>query len=383
MNRFSNLHVYLYIFFYDLIFAYPVYNLLFSRSGLSDTEISILLAWWAFVAVVFEIPSGVIADKWSKKWLIVVAPVLKGLCYLIWGGLDGTFLIFAIGFLIWGLGSTLITGTYQSFVYDSLAAKGEEDLFPKVLSRIYFSKKIGIGLGLLLGGLVASISLDLAFFLSLLPLLISFLLALSFKEFKDVSEVEDEKSLSYLFKSFKDIRASKALQYLFLTVVVLGLFGNLEEYDQLYFDLVDLPVALFGVAAFIPFFGSALIESNSYRLKNIKSIYITLPLIAAGLLLVTGLTPTLYTVGLLALSYIVIGPLQVLSEAFIQHEVPSKNRATIVSVGNVAKQMMGIGFYLLFALLIKLTNLESIYIFSAGVLILFSLYSWMNSMRER
>lgn len=382
MTKIFYSRIYLYIFFYDLIFAYPVYNLLFSRSGLSSSEISILLAWWALVAVVFEIPSGIIADKWSKKWLIVLAPVFKGLCYLLWASQEETFWIFALGFFMWGLGSTLITGTYQSYVYDSMADENEENKFAKVLSRIYFFKKIGIGAGLILGGLIASISLDLAFYLSVIPLVGSFVIGLSFRERKKLSQVEDEKSFSYLAKSFRDIRSSKILQYLFLTIVVLGLFGNLEEYDQLYFELVDLPISLFGVAAFIPFWASALVESNSYRLKDRKSIFVSLPLLASVLLIITGFFPSQYTIIALIISYIIISPLNVLSEAFIQREIPSKNRATIVSIGNFSKQLMGIGFYLVFAFLIKLTQLEVIYIFGAIVLVMFAVYSFINLIRN-
>jgi len=185
-----------------------------------------LLAWWALVAVVSEIPSGIIADKWSKKWLIVIAPLLKASCFAIWALFGGSFLVFALGFLLWGSASALLTGTFQAFIYDSMAYKKNQIEFPKVLSKIYFWKRFGIAIGFILGGLFASIALTLPFYLSLIPLVLGILIALRFEEVPKVSEVEDEKVLGYLIKSLKDIKGSKEIQYFIFGNSCLGSFGK-------------------------------------------------------------------------------------------------------------------------------------------------------------
>lgn len=375
MNKHFTQRVYLYIFFYDLIFAYPVYNLLFSRSGLSDEKISLLLAWWAIVAVVCEIPSGILADKWSKKWLIVIAPILKAICFGIWALFDGNFIVFGLGFLLWGGASTLLTGTFQSFVYDTLAHHKNEDDFARVLSNIYFWKRVGIAMGFILGGFLASIELSLPFYLSLIPLVSGFLLAFTFRDVPKFSQVEDEKAFGYLIRSIKDIKGSKEIQYLFLAIVVLGILGNLEEYDQLYFELVNLPIILFGIMAFLPSIFSAFVEGNSYRLKNKRWIFFILPILSGIFFLLTAFVIDVFSVAFLVVGYIVVSPLTVLGEAFIQEEIHGNNRATIISVVNFSKHLMGIVIYIIFALIIKYLQLPGIYLVTSIVLISFALYS--------
>jgi MFS family permease len=75
---------YLTSFFYDFIFAYAIYNVLFNIHGLSVLQISLLLAWWALTATFLEIPTGVLADSRSRKKMLVIAPIVKALCFVIW-----------------------------------------------------------------------------------------------------------------------------------------------------------------------------------------------------------------------------------------------------------------------------------------------------------
>ncbi|MBN1331566.1 MFS transporter [Candidatus Dojkabacteria bacterium] len=364
--------IYAYALLYDLTFAYAVYNLLFSNNGLNNVEISILLGWWAFVAVVFEIPSGVLADKVNRKWLIVAAPVLKAIAFLLWGALTGSFLLYALGFLIWGLASTLLTGTYQAYIYDVLARDKMQDAYEKVISGVNFSKKFGVSLGLIFGGLIASISIELVMIASIFPLIFGTLIALSFVEVRAKKQSEEIKYLEYIKDAINFIRSSKIIRFLFFSLVVLSIYGNIEEYDQLYFKLVDLPVAFFGVIAFIPFMGAAIVEGLSYKLKGNRLVFVLLPLISAALLLISGLLPSIPTLITLIFSYIVIAPLSVLIDGRIQHEIVGQSRATVISFSNFLKHIFGIGYFLIFGLIIQISTFEGIYIFSAVVLLLFS-----------
>lgn len=83
---------------YDFIFAYAIYNVLFNIRGLSVFQISILLAWWALTAMLFEIPSGALADYWSRKKMLVIAPLIKSLCFITWFFADGNFYLYGLGF---------------------------------------------------------------------------------------------------------------------------------------------------------------------------------------------------------------------------------------------------------------------------------------------
>ena len=83
--------LYAYAFCYDLIFAYPVYALLFQSNGLNVLEISLLMMWWCVTSGALEVPSGALADSFSRRKLLTIAPLIKSLCFVIWYVADGSF----------------------------------------------------------------------------------------------------------------------------------------------------------------------------------------------------------------------------------------------------------------------------------------------------
>src|SRR5262249_35219355 len=121
--------------FNDLIPLYPLYALLFADTGLSDAEISALFAIWSAVGIVAEVPTGALADRFSRRGALVVAGVLQAGGYTLWIQWPG-FPAFAAGFVLWGLGGTLVSGTLEALLYDGLAALAAEEHFARVLGRV-------------------------------------------------------------------------------------------------------------------------------------------------------------------------------------------------------------------------------------------------------
>ncbi|MGW0231189.1 MFS transporter [Actinopolymorpha singaporensis] len=118
----------------DAIFLYPLYALLFADSGLSTGEISVLLSLWAGAAFVLEVPSGVLADRLSRRHLLAVGAVLRAAGFALWICLP-SFPAFAVGFLLWSAQGALKSGTLQALVYDELAAVGAACTYDRLLGR--------------------------------------------------------------------------------------------------------------------------------------------------------------------------------------------------------------------------------------------------------
>ncbi|MET9018600.1 MFS transporter [Actinopolymorpha sp. NPDC004070] len=118
----------------DAIFLYPLYTLLFSDSGLSTGQISVLLGLWAGAAFVLEVPSGVLADRLSRRHLLAVGAVLRAAGFGLWICLP-SFPAFAVGFVLWSAQGALRSGTLQALVYDELAAVGAESTYDRLLGR--------------------------------------------------------------------------------------------------------------------------------------------------------------------------------------------------------------------------------------------------------
>jgi hypothetical protein len=58
---------YLQRFFHHLNLFWAVDKLFFKSNGINPFQLSVLLAIWAGYVLIFEVPSGAIADRWSRR----------------------------------------------------------------------------------------------------------------------------------------------------------------------------------------------------------------------------------------------------------------------------------------------------------------------------
>ncbi len=115
----------------DSVPLYPLYALLFTDFGMSGAQISALFAVWSAVGLLGEVPSGALADRFGRRPALVAASVLQAAGHAVWIGWP-TFAGFAVGFVLWGLGGTLVSGAQEALLYDGLAAVGAEADYARV-----------------------------------------------------------------------------------------------------------------------------------------------------------------------------------------------------------------------------------------------------------
>ena len=82
-----------------------------------------------------EVPSGAVADRFSRRGCLAVAGVLQAAGYVLWISAPG-FAGFAAGFVVWGLGGSLVSGTQEALLYDGLDAAGAAEHYALVQGRV-------------------------------------------------------------------------------------------------------------------------------------------------------------------------------------------------------------------------------------------------------
>ncbi len=132
---------------------YPVYPLLFAETGLSAAETSTLFIVWSVTAFALEIPAGPLADLLPRNRLLAVAPILAGTGFLCWTFVP-SYWSFAAGFVLWGTGSALRSGTFQALVYDELNRAGVPGSYERVIGR---SQAVGTLAIMIASGLAAPV----------------------------------------------------------------------------------------------------------------------------------------------------------------------------------------------------------------------------------
>ena len=115
----------------ELVPLYPLYALLFLDTGLSGAQISMLFAVWSITSFVTEVPAGVLADRWSRRGVVVLAGVLQAAGFAVWTAAPEAW-AFAVGFVIWGISGALVSGASEALVYDGLAAVAAESSYARV-----------------------------------------------------------------------------------------------------------------------------------------------------------------------------------------------------------------------------------------------------------
>ena len=65
----------------------PVEKLFLSEIGFDAAAVGVMAAAYAAVVPIVEVPSGILADRWSRRGVLIVASHALALCALI-GGLS-------------------------------------------------------------------------------------------------------------------------------------------------------------------------------------------------------------------------------------------------------------------------------------------------------
>lgn len=133
---------------------YPTYAILMAERGVGPTALALLFVLWSGSAILFEVPSGVIGDLYSRTRVVAAGSAIKGAAFgvwWLWPSLPG----FALGFVGWSLGESLRSGTSEALLHDALADRGEAEDFEEVLGRGLAASGIGVVLALAMGGALA------------------------------------------------------------------------------------------------------------------------------------------------------------------------------------------------------------------------------------
>lgn len=104
----------------------------------------------------FEVPTGVVADAYSRKWSVIAGTALLGAGFIVQGVVP-VFAVIAAAEMVKGVAHTFISGSWEAWIADEI---GEERARRAYLRGAQFSTLGGLG-GTLAGAGLATLRLDL------------------------------------------------------------------------------------------------------------------------------------------------------------------------------------------------------------------------------
>lgn len=372
--RLSVVRFYLYPFLYDLILAYPIYTILFQSRGLNIMQISLLLMWWNVSALCLELPTGALADHWSRRKMLVAAPLVKMLCFVTWYLVDGSFALFALGFTFWSLGSSFVSGTLEAMLYDSLAALERTGEYEKVRGRQRIFHHLAFGAASIAGGTIAYFHIDWNLLLSLPPLVGASIVAWTMAEPPRLRHVTDTHYLVHFKNAWHELRTNGTFRYvLAYQMLAIGVLNEMDEYDPLYYTLVGVPLYALGWLNMSRAVAESIGNLLAHRMKHLVMLEKFAPLAIGLLLLLVGFFPCKAMVPLIILSYLILSPVNVIIEGRFQNSIRTASRATVLSGAGLFHTLSGIALIAAFGFVARRWGLGAGYVFFGLILIAFSL----------
>ncbi|WP_150307473.1 MFS transporter [Planctomonas psychrotolerans] len=121
--------------------------------GLSPSELLLIAAAQGTAAVLFELPAGVLADAFSRKWAIVLSHALMGMA-MISTGLFPSFAPLMLSQMLWGISWTFSSGSDIAWITDELQLP---DRMHHVLTRQARWQLAGAGVGMVALGTLGAL----------------------------------------------------------------------------------------------------------------------------------------------------------------------------------------------------------------------------------
>ncbi len=366
---------YIYKLFKETVPIYPVYLLLFESKGLSLGQISLMLAIWSASVVLLEVPTGILADHWNRRYMLILGGLCKAACYVLWFFSDG-FIMFSLGFVFWGISESLCSGSEEALLFDSLKQSKIEHSFDKVYGKGEFFAKCGVALSCFSGGFLSMVvSMRGVLLISVVSTVASVMVAVKFHEvnyFKnDKVEKEESEGISP-FKTFADafslcLKDKLLLAVILMLIFVIGTAGIMDEYDQLIASSFGLNLGLVGCWIGIRYGLEALGGRIAYHLGalfckigvNERFYAISVLCLFAGVFLgISGILNSIIVLPLYGLFYFLMASAGVLQEDFVQQRIKEQGRSTVHSIISLVHNLYGIAFFGLFALLLSDTGIR-------------------------
>ncbi|SDH04235.1 Predicted arabinose efflux permease, MFS family [Lentzea fradiae] len=302
-----------------------------------------LLAVWSLTAVVFEVPSGAIADRFSRRSSLVASGVLQACGYAAWV-LFPSFWGFAAGFVLWGLGGTLQSGAFEALLYDGLAANGDEERYGRLNARVDTIELVAqVPVAVVATALFSLGGYQLAGWISVAMCLASSLVALRFPEPERGS---DDDEPGYFATLRTGLREAVPVRRAVLAVALVYAIDAFEEYFTLLAQDWQVPTVWVPLATIgVPLTGAAG-AALAGRLPSRGWV-----LFAAGLVLLAAAALAVpVAIVLLGLFYGLYRFVLVHVETELQHRIESDSRATVTSVAAIGSEFVAFAVYGLWVL---------------------------------
>jgi DHA3 family tetracycline resistance protein-like MFS transporter len=375
-------------------------NLVYQVQVANLTPLQLVLVGTALELSVFlfEVPTGIVADVYSRRLSIIIGTFLMGAGFLI-GGTFARFDAILLSQLIWGFGFTFTSGATQAWIADEMGEGKAGPVFLRGAQVRQAGSLVGIGVATMMANLLVNLPIIIG---SILYMLLALFLILVMPEtgFKPTN-LENRNSWQKMAHTFQTglqaVRTSPTLLLIIAVGVIYSVFS--EGFDRLWtphflneFELPKLgslePVTWFGIVR-----GGGLILSiiatgilnrrldTTNHVAVARTMFVLTALTGVGVIAFGLLTEFALGLAVLLAVWPARNLYSPLYDMWVNHHAESSVRATVISMSSQAGAFGEIIGGPIFGVIATLTSVGSSLTIAGGVLIV-GLGLYLKEMRR-
>lgn len=204
-----------------------------STVGLNPLQLVLVGTMLEATVLLFEVPTGVVADVYSRRLSTIIGFFLVGLGFMIEGSVP-LFAAVLLAQVVWGFGWTFVSGARSAWIADEVGQENVPPIYLRGTQFRHIGSLLGIPISVVLGGISLNLpilvgggfSVCLAIFLALfMP-----------EENFDPKPPEERESWRAMVETVRDGVGLVKKRPVLLTFLVIGVFVGLssEGYDRLW-----------------------------------------------------------------------------------------------------------------------------------------------------
>ena len=312
--------------------------LFFIQNGLSLLQIGLLESIFHGTSLLCEIPSGMLADRFSYKTNLYLARLSSiGSSILILFG-QGNFWIYAIAMMVNAWSYNFDSGTSTAFLFDSAVEAGQKDRYLQISSFLSGVAEVTRTLGTVVAGFFIHGALAWTYYIAIGLSLLSILLIFLMKEPESKSDERSHLTLKRILEVVKQEWQDKpVLFYWMLTYQLVGTIMCMFYfyYQQKISDLTSWQVSL------IMLIGSGFnllavyLASQIGKKWNSNQVFPILVALTGLALLVVGVKTPFAYLSVYLLTNALYAVYQPIYYNDLQAYLPSSVRATMLSINSM------------------------------------------------
>jgi MFS family permease len=365
-------------------FIWGINTLFLLDAGLSATAAFAANALFTAGMVLFEVPTGVVADTWGRRTSYLLGSVSlaisTALYWLAWQ-VQAPFWAWAATSVLLGLGFTFFSGATEAWLVDALKFTGFKGSLESVFAKGQIVAGAAMLSGSVLGGLVAQwTNLGVPYILRALALIVTFVIALVFMRdwgFVPKPGKHPVREMSQVLRSSVHFGlGNPPVRWMMLAApfsfgVGIYAFYAMQPYllelygDEQAYSIAGLAAAIVAGAQII---GGMAAPRLRLLFRRRTSAILAGLVLEGGLLVVLGLTTAFWVaVGLLVLWGLTAAAALPIRQAYMNGLIPSAQRATVLSFDNLLGSSGGVVIQPALGKVADVWSYSTSYLVAAGV----------------